>query len=995
MLNTHSKYSLRYGIKSPEEIIDFYKNEGYQTAIVTDINNTTAGLSFIRYAQKKKINATVGIDVRNGANQQYIILAKNNRGFLEMNNFLSKYLHTKTPFPDLPCYFSNCITIFPFSKKNISLKENEYIGIQLSHINQLKLIKDKSVFNKMVIAQPMTFENKTDFNTHRLLRAIDNNCLISKLPKEKQGCETQKFISKQELYTAFQEYPQIIENTERITQPIKITFQFGEEAIPQNVKSYTGSEEDDLALIQQLCEEGLNYRYSNITEEIVQRVESELEIIQQKGYLSYFLITWDIITYARNQGYFHVGRGSGANSIIAYILRITNVDPLELDLYFERFINLYRKNPPDFDIDFSWKNRDDVTRYIFERFPTAALLCTYNTFKYKATVRELGKVFGLPKSDIDLLSEGKVNYNSADDMSKLVLKYSKYIDGLPSHLSIHAGGIVISEKPTNWFSGTFLPPKGYATTQFSMLEAEDVGLYKFDILSQRGLAKIQDCLEIIKTNQPQNPAHDIHDLDYFKKDEKIKDMLRNAKAIGCFYVESPAMRMLMTKLKVENYLELVAASSIIRPGVAQSGMMREYILRHKDPKRLEKAHPVLLDIMPETYGVMVYQEDVIKVAHYFAGLSLAEADVLRRGMSGKFRSKSEFELVKQKFFSNCEKKKYSFVLVSEIWRQIESFAGYAFSKGHSASYAVESFQSLYLKCYYPLEYMLATINNFGGFYRTETYIHEARMLGAEIKSPNINISDWESKLNGKQLFIGFNLILNIEERTILTLLKERQKDGLFTDFQNFISRVHISLEQLIILIKVNAFKDFTASRKELLWKAHTYFNKSSKKVNALQLFNSEPKDYTLPTLSEHKYELAFDEMELLGFSLSDPFELSEEQIKNDIPYSKFQLYTEKTITCYGYLVSIKRTKTIKNEYMLFGTFTDTEGNMLDTVHFPKSAKQYPFTGKGLYKITGKVTQEFEHYSLEVRKLEKINYIPDVRYSDDHFTCESTINKVQK
>lgn len=992
MLNTHSKYSLRYGIKSPEEIVDFYKNEDYQTAIVTDINSTTAALSFIRYAQKKNINATVGVDIRNGLEQKYIIIAKNNRGFLEMNNFLSKYLHTKSPFPDKPSYLSNCITIYPFSKKNVSLKENERIGVHITHINQLKLIKSKTLFDKMVIAQPMTFTRKLDFNTHRLLRAIDNNCLLSKLPISEQGSEKELLISKKELYTAFKEYPQIIRNTESTIKSATLTFNFGDEAVPQNLKSYTGSEEDDLKQIRQLCEEGLDYRYSEITEEIVQRVESEIEIIQQKGYLSYFLITWDIVTYARNQGYFHVGRGSGANSIIAYILRITDVDPLELDLYFERFINLYRKNPPDFDIDFSWKDRDDVTRYIFERFPTAALLCTYNTFKYKATVRELGKVFGLPKSEIDLLSEGKINYDSADEMSKLVLKYSKYIDGLPSHLSIHAGGIVISEKPITWFSATFLPPKGYTTTQFSMLEAEDVGLYKFDILSQRGLAKIQDCLAIIKENQPNNPAHDIHDLDFFKKDEKIKNLLRQAKAIGCFYVESPAMRMLMTKLRVESYLELVAASSIIRPGVAQSGMMREYILRHKNPERLKKAHPVLLDIMPETYGVMVYQEDVIKVAHYFAGLSLAEADVLRRGMSGKFRSRSEFELVKQKFFSNCEKKKYSFNLVSEIWRQIESFAGYAFSKGHSASYAVESFQSLYLKAYYPLEYMLATINNFGGFYRTETYIHEARMLGAEIKGPNINSSNWNSRLIGKQLILGFNLIQNIEEKTLLMLLNERKEKGVFTNFQNLLNRIQIPLEQTLILIKINALRDFSASRKELLWQAHIHYNKAKKEVNRPQLFYSTPKEYTLPTLSEHKHESNFDEMELLGFPLCNPFELAAKQIENNVPSSKFKLYVNKTVGCYGYLVSIKRTKTIKNDYMLFGTFTDTEGNMIDTVHFPDSAKKYPFKGKGLYKITGKITQEFNHYSLEVKQLEKINYIPDVRYSE---TYEPTNNKQEK
>ena len=246
-----------------------------------------------------------------------------------------------------------------------------------------------------------------------------------------------------------------------------------------------------------------------------------------------------------------------------------------------------------------------------------------------------------------------------------------------------------------------MPPKGFPTTQFDMVVAEDIGLHKFDILSQRGLSKIQDALALVRRNHKNAEPFDIRDLQRFKEDEKVKDLLRNGKATGCFYVESPAMRMLLTKLRVDTYLGLVAASSIIRPGVSNSGMMREYILRFTDPSKRKDAHPVMLEIMPDTFGVMVYQEDVIKVAHYFAGLTLGEADVLRRGMSGKFRSRDEFKRVENQYFKNCKEREYTDELAREIWRQIESFAGYAFAKGHSASYAVESYQSLYLKAHYP------------------------------------------------------------------------------------------------------------------------------------------------------------------------------------------------------------------------------------------------------------------------------------------------------
>ena len=370
-----------------------------------------------------------------------------------------------------------------------------------------------------------------------------------------------------------------------------------------------------------------------------------------------------------------------------------------------------------------------------------------------------------------------------------------------------------------------MPPKGFSTTQFDMVAAEDVGLYKFDILSQRGLGKIKEAVAIATYNNPTDPLIDIHDIKRFKEDERIKYLLRNAKAIGCFYVESPAMRMLLKKLQVDDYLGLVAASSVIRPGVAKSGMMREYILRYRYPERRKEAHPTMLEIMPDTYGVMVYQEDVIKVAHFFGDLTLGEADMLRRGMSGKFRSRAEFMKVKNQFFENCYRAGKDKTMVAEVWRQIESFAGYAFAKGHSASYAVESYQSLFLKAYYPLEYMVATINNFGGFYRTELYVHEARMHGASIHAPCVNRSMHKTVIYGKAIYLGFQLLQAFEANTVQKILSAREHGGVFINLDDFIDRVTISIEQLTILIKVNAFRFTGINKRELLWNAHMKVSK--------------------------------------------------------------------------------------------------------------------------------------------------------------------------
>jgi DNA polymerase-3 subunit alpha len=441
------------------------------------------------------------------------------------------------------------------------------------------------------------------------------------------------------------------------------------------------------------------------------------------------------------------------------------------------------------------------------------------------------------------------------------------------------------------------------------------------------------------------------------------------------------MRMLLIKLQVDNYLALVAASSIIRPGVSQSGMMREYILRHRNPERRQEIHPLLLAIMPDTYGVMVYQEDVIKVAHYLAGLSLAEADVLRRGMSGKFRSRSEFLRVQESFMASCLQRGHAPEFASSIWKQIESFAGYAFSKGHSASYAVESYQSLYLKAHYPLAYLTACINNFGGYYRTEIYVHEARRFGAQVEAPCINEGAYSCVLKEKRLILGFNLVAGLEIQISDKISAERNTNGHFIDFEDLLKRVAIPLEQLCILIRVDALRCFKQPRKALLWQAHFYHHKQRYTNAKQELFEVKQKKQHLPELEEHPLEITFEQFELLGFPLCDPFSLLAQPLPSSlISAEDFPKYTHQHIHTFGYLVSIKQTKTNKGDTMCFGTFLDPSGDFLDTVHFPQITARYPFYGKGVYRITGKITEEFSYFTLEVATLEKLAFAEDVRLS---------------
>jgi len=982
MINCHTYYSLRYGTLKPEEQLVLMKELGYDSFALTDINTSTSCLNSLRIASRHDINLVLGIDFRNGVKQQFVALAQNNKGYQELNEFLSEHLRSGEAIPFQAPAFDHCTVIYPYhTYRTQKLRDNEYIGIKPNELIKFRLQLPMVARDKLVAMPSFSFRHKRDFNSHRLLRAINQNTLLSKLAESEQAKPTDLYQSKKELQAAYSDFPYLLKNSDRLLAQCSVEFEFNDEKEHKNQKTYTGSEAKDYQLIQKLCREGLRYRYYKPEQKIRARLEKELEIIKQKGFISYFLINWDITSYAREKGYFYVGRGSGANSIVAYLLRITDVDPIDLDLYFERFINLYRRNPPDFDLDFSWKDRADVTDYIFNRFPHCALLCTYNTFQYRAVVRELGKVFGLPKEEIDKLSSGKFNPRRLDQFSKLVLRYCSYIQGFPSHLSVHAGGIVISEKPLQSYIATFLPPKGFPTTQFDMVVAEDIGLYKFDILGQRGLGKIKDTVEIVKENYPDRAPIDIHDIKRFKEDEKVKSILRNGKAMGCFYVESPAMRMLLKKLRVDHYLGLVAASSIIRPGVAKSGMMREYILRYRNPERRNDAHPVMLDIMPETFGVMVYQEDVIKVAHYFAGLSLGEADVLRRGMSGKYRSREEFAQVKEKFFANCKQKGYADELSAEIWRQTESFAGYAFSKGHSASYAVESYQSLFLKAHYPREYMVGVINNFGGFYRTEFYVHEARMWGAQIHAPHINESDYLTCIKGKELYLGFIHIRDLETKSATRLVWERNDHGPYEHLEDFMDRCGLAIEQVAILIRMDAFRFTGKNKRALLWEAHFRFSKDQKTSVHQSLFKVKSKSFSLPPLLTTELEDAFDQLELLGFPLVSPFKLLLDRPANPLLAADFPNFNEKTIRILGYLVTTKNTSTVTGKRMHFGTFIDQDGHFFDTTHFPRVSESFPFYGRGIYEITGKVVEEFGFYSMEVTAMLKLKMIEDPRYSE--------------
>jgi len=432
------------------------------------------------------------------------------------------------------------------------------------------------------------------------------------------------------------------------------------------------------------------------------------------------------------------------------------------------------------------------------------------------------------------------------------------------------------------------------------------------------------------------------------------------------------MRQLIRKLDCDNYLILVAASSIIRPGVASSGMMGEYIKYHHAPHTVKYLHPVMEEQLKETYGVMVYQEDVIKICIHFAGMDGTDADILRRGMSGKYRSKKEFDRLVERFFEEAKKLGRPDGVVAEVWRQVSSFAGYSFSKAHSASFAVESYQSLFLKTYYPREFMVAVLNNYGGFYNRSLYVHELQKAGAIIHLPCVNNSDSIVNINGINVYLGFVGVHGLNDKFIVLIPEERKENGIYQGLEDLIKRTGIGLEQLIILIRVGALRFTGKSKKELLWEVHLLMGTKVKPVNEIELFSIEAKNYCLPVLVNTKLENAYHELEILGFSLSmSMFNLLETEYRGEICAGDLINHVGQVVRMVGLYVCEKTVNTKTNKKMWFGTFLDVEGNFFDTVHFPNSAPTYPFRGAGCYLMVGKVVQEFGFASIEVLKFAKL------------------------
>jgi len=752
-------------------------------------------------------------------------------------------------------------------------------------------------------------------------------------------------------------------------------------------------------LLVKVCHGALPEKYDPITTTVLKRLTYELDIIIETGYADYFLIVWDIVQWANKRGIPTVGRGSAAGSLVSYLLAITPVDPIEHNLIFERFLNPDRQEPPDIDVDLCWKRRDEVIEYVYERYgkDRVAMISTFNTYRMRGAVRDVARAVGLSEREINRVArEMPLWYESGgsgekgdDPRYREIFELARKLIDRPRHMGVHCGGIVIAPEKITRYVPLQRSTKGPVVTQFDMHGVEKMGLVKIDLLGQRSLTVVAEMAETLKKKY--GVDFDPHAMP--RMDDRTKTLIRRGQTIGVFQIESPGMRGLLRKLQVDSFEMITAASSVIRPGPADSGMLRHFVKRHHSKEVVETVHPALTELLKETYGVMLYQEDVIKVAQAVAGWSLAESDKLRRSMSGK-RVEEPFMKHRDRFIQDAVKLGVNVEAALEIWRQMEAFSGYAFCKAHSAAYSVISVQSAWLKSHYPAEFLAAVMSNYGGFYHTSCYLEEARRLGISILPPDVNkaepyftaqdVEQASSLSMDKQGWLSYIRISLLQvkglTRATLTKLLEKRDERIFESLEDFCVRVKPAYREAETLIRCGAFDSFGYTRPQHLWRLRLFYNNTKHSDEGMFPSAVKVQSDSVPMVDYPLEKKLRDELELMELTVEKhPLWIwkgaLQEHVEKVGPFvhaREIHKHIGKTVTLAGWMVTTRRTKTKPGEMMQFLSCEDLTGTY-EAVLFPETYRKYGrlVRSRGPYIITSKVEDNFGHTPVTVEKLSMI------------------------
>ena len=995
----HSGYSFHQGSARVEDLLEFAAGLGWKTMALTDVNGLYGAVWFRELAQAAGIKAIIGAEVRDEAGEQAALLVKNAQGYRRLCSLLTKRHLDKS--------FSLRKELCDPASGLVALTDQEPLAGYLSEITGTDLyvfapphrLHRMTAFAakrglKPVAANPVYYLKKEDRFLHHLLRAVKLRTSFSKVNGSELIPDPAWLPSEEEFKSWYNSFPDALRNLEEVIEKCADVEPLWGEVVLFDFEQMAG--ENSFELLSRKVWEGAKKRYGAIIPEVKGRIEKELELIRRKGFASYFLIIEDIV----RKFPITCGRGSAAASIASYCLFITHVDPVRHRLLFERFLSPGRKDPPDIDVDFPWDERDDVLDYVFARYgpERTAMVTNHLSFQSRAAIREVARVFGIPEPEISRVTKRMHGYLDLlapmDEMKSdpffrginfeppwdRIIDTALRLEGLPCGVGVHCGGVVIADRIKERVP-LETAPKGVNIIQWEKDQTEDAGLVKLDLLGNRSLAVIRDAIKDVNRCKGAEISLDYASLDPLD-DPLTQKIIAEGQTMGVFYIESPATRQLQQKAQVGDFEHIVIHSSIIRP--AAHKLINEYVKRLHGEK-WAPIHPKLDEVLSETFGIMVYQEDVMKVAVEMAGFSFEEASELRKALSKKHRHKKlkEFE---EKFGAGASEQGILESQSAKIWEMVLSFQGYSFCKPHSASYAMVSFKSAWLRAHHPAEFMAAVISNQGGCYSTFAYISEAKRMGLEVRLPEINSSEIRYTPEGRALRVGLMQIKGLETKTAEKIIEERRRGGKFDGLLDFLYRLDPDLEQARLLVKAGCFDNVGINemktrvpeepgrfhRAELFWVINAW--SSSKTRGQMGLFRPNLKiPKGIRRLSEGM--ILRQEMESFGFLISrHPLSFYRDRIKRMpiTPACEFKNKVGARVMAVGWYISGKHAVTNKDELMEFVSFED-ETDIYETVFFPSAYRRYCHLlhRDGAFVLTGTITADLDAVSLQVENMKPL------------------------
>ena len=1027
-LHVHSHYSLLRGVDSIESLAQAARDQGMDRFALTDTNALYGFVFYRQICEETGLTPIAGAEIvapgapaaKPGGEGRALLLARGRDGYRS----LCRVITARHLEPE----FSLAAAIRAHAPGLVVLSEDRAL---LAAVRDVAPVYAELVPGRgdrplrawanergipCVATNDVHFTRPEGRRLHQVLRAIDRNSTIERVPPDDTAEPGRTFASADEMERRLSHAPDALENAARLGEECAVDWEMGRTVFPSFDLEVGGGTATDV--LRARCEAGILHRYGRTPQaEVRARLDRELAVITEKGFADYFLLVEAITSRTPRL----CGRGSGAASIVSYLLGITNVDPVRHNLFFERFLSPERRDPPDIDVDFAWDERDAIQLAVLRENGApvrAAMVANHVGFRARGAIHEVAKVYGLPVAEITNVTKRLQEYwgltghvDRLDDRPRFrdvdfeppwpeILAIAVALEGHPRYLSVHPGGVVMVPDALADHVPVEMAPKGVPIVQWEKDQVEDYGLVKMDLLGNRSLAVIRDALAAVARNG--GPRLDERTWDPID-DAATQALLARGDAMGVFYVESPAMRQLQRKAGIGDFEHLVIHSSMIRP--AANRYIREYLRRLKGGA-YEPLHPALLHTLSETYGIMVYQEDVTKVSMELAGFTVAQGEALRKVLNKK-RPVKPLRAYQAEFYEGAMARGVTRDVVDKVWDMILSFAVYSFCKPHSASYAMVSFRSAWLRAHYPAEFMAAVISNQGGYYQPFSYVSEVKRMGIRVLPPDVNKSDRHYTGRGREMRVGLMQLKGLRDETLEALLEERKRAGAFGSFGEMRKRVAIPPSDAELLVKSGACDALAGprSRAELLWElyldgrgetgtdpegasaARAERGRGQRPEGAgpvsprprgtaatLDLFPPVPAQapkappYDRPTMLRH-------EVETLGFLVSaHPLEPYERALhgRGITPARDLEKRAGQRVSVLGWHVTSKLAQTKHDEPMEFVTFEDTTG-LVDATFFPRAYERFChlLTSTRPFILTGRVEEEYGVCTLNVERVERL------------------------